>query len=140
LRGVSRAKAPRTTVAAPVEHPADLVQRHFQATAPDRLWVADITYVRTFSGWAYAAYCDGCLLPPRGGLAVGDTPAHRPRLGRPRDGLVVTTLCRARPVSVGPSLRSWSSRRIQLVVATPRYGGVGWCVVSRMRIGRGARG
>jgi putative transposase len=56
LRGVSRVKAPRTTVAAPVEHPADLVERCFEATSPNRLWVADITYVRTFSGWAYAAF------------------------------------------------------------------------------------
>lgn len=56
LRGVSRLKAPRTTIAAKVEHPADLVERRFEADAPDRLWVADITYVRTFSGWAYAAF------------------------------------------------------------------------------------
>lgn len=56
LRGVSRLKAPRTTIAAKVEHPADLVERRFEADAPDRLWVADITYIRTFSGWAYAAF------------------------------------------------------------------------------------
>ena len=28
----------------------------FVATAPDRLWVADITYMRTFAGWVYAAF------------------------------------------------------------------------------------
>jgi Integrase core domain len=32
------------------------VQRAFTAAAPNRLWVADITYVRTFSGWVYAAF------------------------------------------------------------------------------------
>ena len=55
LRGVSRVKVPRTTVAARVAHPADLVERRFHAQAPNLLWVADITYIRTFSGWAYAA-------------------------------------------------------------------------------------
>ena len=34
----------------------DLVERAFTATGPDQLWVADITYCRTFSGWVYAAF------------------------------------------------------------------------------------
>ncbi|WP_371327723.1 DDE-type integrase/transposase/recombinase [Humibacillus sp. DSM 29435] len=34
----------------------DLVERHFTADAPDRLWVADISYCRTFAGWVYAAF------------------------------------------------------------------------------------
>ena len=34
----------------------DLVDRAFTATGPDQLWVADITYCRTFSGWVYAAF------------------------------------------------------------------------------------
>ncbi len=57
LRGVTRAKGPRTTVpgAGPDTRP-DLVQRAFTATAPDQLWVADITYCRTFAGWVYAAF------------------------------------------------------------------------------------
>ncbi|XKH52866.1 IS3 family transposase [Citricoccus nitrophenolicus] len=57
LRGVSRAKGPRTTRPAPeTGRPADLVERRFTAEAPSRLWVADITYVRTFAGWVYAAF------------------------------------------------------------------------------------
>ena len=57
LRGVSRAKGPRTTIpGAEPETRADLVERQFTAPAPDRLWVADITYCRTFSGWVYAAF------------------------------------------------------------------------------------
>ena len=36
--------------------PADLVNRHFAAFRPNELWVADITYVRTFSGWVYVAF------------------------------------------------------------------------------------
>jgi putative transposase len=57
LRGVSRAKGPRTTRPAPeTSRPADLVRREFTASAPNQLWVADITYIRTFSGWVYAAF------------------------------------------------------------------------------------
>ena len=67
LRGVRRAKPPRTTCSAPREQcPADLVRRHFEAFAPGGLWVADIppqaggslsySYVRAFSGWVYVAF------------------------------------------------------------------------------------
>ena len=56
LWGVSRRKAPRTTQRKPGAHPApDLVQRNFTADTPDRLWVADITYVATWAGWLYLA-------------------------------------------------------------------------------------
>jgi len=57
LRGVTRGRRPRTTIPAggPDLRP-DLVQREFTADAPDRLWVADITYCRTFAGWVYAAF------------------------------------------------------------------------------------
>ena len=56
LRGISRAKGPRTTIAGsgPDTRP-DLVDRDFTAIAPWQLWVADITYCRTFAGWVYAA-------------------------------------------------------------------------------------
>ena len=36
--------------------PADLVERQFEAPAPNRLWVADLTYVKTHAGWVYAAF------------------------------------------------------------------------------------
>jgi putative transposase len=39
-----------------LERPADLVDRKFRAPAPNRLWVADITYVKTHSGWVYLAF------------------------------------------------------------------------------------
>ena len=38
------------------DRPADLVDREFTAPAPNRLWVADITYVKTHSGWVYVAF------------------------------------------------------------------------------------
>jgi len=57
LRGISRAKGPRTTVCGPgPDTRPDLVERSFTAGAQDRLWVADITYCRTFAGWVYAAF------------------------------------------------------------------------------------
>ncbi|XVQ06893.1 IS3 family transposase [Spirillospora sp. CA-255316] len=57
LEGVRRGAKRRTTVpgeAAP--RPPDLVNRHFVAEAPDQLWLADITYVRTWEGWVYVAF------------------------------------------------------------------------------------
>ena len=49
LVGVSRRRAVRTTRRGPAEHAAaDLVQRQFTATAPNQLWVADITYIPTW--------------------------------------------------------------------------------------------
>jgi putative transposase len=57
LRGISRAKGPRTTVPGTgLDTRPDLVDRTFRAAAPDRLWVADIAYCRTFAGWVYAAF------------------------------------------------------------------------------------
>ncbi|WUI71041.1 IS3 family transposase [Nocardia sp. NBC_00403] len=57
LRGAVRGRVKRTTIADPAApRPADLVQRRFAPTAPNRLWVADITYVRTWSGWVYVAF------------------------------------------------------------------------------------
>ncbi len=57
LRGVVRGKTRRTTTpdeAAP--RPADLVERDFSATRPNQLWVADLTYVATWSGFVYASF------------------------------------------------------------------------------------
>jgi putative transposase len=56
LTGAVRGKTRRTTIADPTApRPADLVQRRFAPPAPNRLWVADLTYVSTWSGFAYVA-------------------------------------------------------------------------------------
>jgi putative transposase len=56
LQGVSRRKGCTTTVRDERARPApDLVDRHFEAPGPDQLWVADITYVPTWSGFLYLA-------------------------------------------------------------------------------------
>lgn len=39
-----------------LDRPADLVERQFRAPEPNRLWVADLTYVKTHSGWVYVAF------------------------------------------------------------------------------------
>jgi transposase InsO family protein len=57
LRGVSRGKEVRTTIAdkaAPC--PADKVNRQFQASRPNALWVSDFTYVSTWQGFVYVAF------------------------------------------------------------------------------------
>jgi putative transposase len=58
LRGISREKTRKTTTSQGAEtpRPTDLVERQFVAQAPNQLWVADLTYIRTHSGWVYAAF------------------------------------------------------------------------------------
>jgi putative transposase len=57
LAGARRGKRHRTTVAdADAARPADLVQREFNPPAPNRTWVADFTYVPTWSGMVYVAF------------------------------------------------------------------------------------
>jgi putative transposase len=56
LRGVSRRRQVRTTVRSDRQAPApDLVERDFRASGPNQLWVADITYIATWSGFLYLA-------------------------------------------------------------------------------------
>ena len=57
LAGATRTKRIRTTHPAAVsQRPADLVERVFAAVAPNRLWVADLTYVWTRAGFVYTAF------------------------------------------------------------------------------------
>ena len=52
-----RGKKHRTTIPAEnAARPVDLVDHRFEADRPNRLWVADITYVSTRSGVAYVAF------------------------------------------------------------------------------------
>ena len=56
VAGVSRRRGPRTTRRNAQARPApDRVERRFEADAPNRLWVADITYVPTLAGFLYLA-------------------------------------------------------------------------------------
>ena len=57
LKGVKRGRSCKTTIPDEMaEKPLDLVNREFVASKPDQLWVADITYVATWSGFVYVAF------------------------------------------------------------------------------------
>lgn len=58
LRGIPREKSRKTTFGdgAETPRPEDRVKRQFVADAPNQLWVADLTYVRTHAGWTYVAF------------------------------------------------------------------------------------
>jgi len=58
LSGARRGRAYKVTTRFDerTHRPGDLVERQFCAPAPNRLWVADLTYVRTHTGWVYAAF------------------------------------------------------------------------------------
>jgi putative transposase len=56
ISGLTLRKKGRTTIKVPgVRVCEDLVDRNFLSSAPNRLWVADITYLRTWEGWLYIA-------------------------------------------------------------------------------------
>jgi transposase InsO family protein len=57
MRGVLRSRRVKTTRPDPtaVRHP-DLVKRHFSASAPNQLWVTDLTFVATWAGVAYVCF------------------------------------------------------------------------------------
>jgi transposase InsO family protein len=57
LQGVVRGRSCRTTISDDAAgRPADLVNRQFKATRPNQLWVADITFVATWTGFVYVAF------------------------------------------------------------------------------------
>ncbi|WP_019065512.1 IS3 family transposase, partial [Streptomyces prunicolor] len=84
IEGVIRGQRRRTTVSEPsAPRPPDLVDRDFTADGPDRLWVADMTYVRTWSGWAYVAF----VLDVFSRMIVGWQIANHMRTELPLDAL-----------------------------------------------------
>jgi putative transposase len=74
LAGVAaRRKAPRTTVPAGAGcRPADLLERDFTAAAPNRRWVADITYVPVSCGFVYTAFVTDLFSRKIAGWQVAD--------------------------------------------------------------------
>ena len=120
LQGAVRGRPKRTTIAAddPAGRPADLVDRQFTVAAPNRLWVADLTYVATWSGFVYVAFITDAYSPHRR-LAGVPVVENGPGSACPRAGGVGTDPGRGRPRRVDPSLRPWGAAWVQGVVATP---------------------
>ena len=57
IRGVRKGKKPKTTKSDPAaSRPPDLVDRQFEASGPNQLWVTDLTYVATWAGMAYTCF------------------------------------------------------------------------------------
>ena len=100
LRGVRRAKSPRTTRSAPKEQcPADLVKRHFNAFRPNELWVADIPpqaggaplLCTRLLRVGLCGFRDRRVLPEDHRLADHlSASVHRPGPGRPENGRLAT--------------------------------------------------
>ena len=73
LSGMIRRRRGKTTIAVPgIRTAPDLVERGFNPTEPNRLWCADITYVRTWEGWLYLASVMDCFSRRIVGWALAD--------------------------------------------------------------------
>lgn len=73
LSGLVRRRRGRTTVRVPgVRVANDLVGRDFSPPPPDRLWVADISYLRTWEGWLYVAVVLDCYSRRVVGWSIAD--------------------------------------------------------------------
>uniref|UniRef100_UPI003F68728C IS3 family transposase n=1 Tax=Streptomyces polyasparticus TaxID=2767826 RepID=UPI003F68728C len=84
IEGVIRGQRRRTTIPEPsAPRPPDLVDRDLAADGPDQLWVADMTYVRTWSGWACVAF----VLDVFSRMIVGWQIANHMRTELPLDAL-----------------------------------------------------
>jgi putative transposase len=73
LSGMIRRRRGKTTISAPgIRTAPDLVERDFNPAGPNRLWCADITYVRTWEGWLYLASVMDCYSRRVVGWALAD--------------------------------------------------------------------
>jgi putative transposase len=116
LAGVHRGRKRRTTTSEPAAaRPPDLVQRQFTASRPDQLWVADLTYVRTWEGWVYV----GFVLDVFSRLIVGWQLATHLRTDLPLDALEMAIWRRQAQLDGLVHHSDAGSGWIQLVVATP---------------------
>ena len=76
-RGITGVKRGRTTFTTKTKktdsYPADKVQRRFAAERPNQLWVADITYIPTWTQVAYVAFVTDVFSPKIVGWSVSET-------------------------------------------------------------------
>jgi putative transposase len=104
IQGAKRRGKPwETTKADPrAQRRPDLVQRDFSAAAPNRLWVADLSYLRCWVGLVFLAFGARRLQPPRGGLAARRAHAYHARARRAQDGALATRPGRRRRARASP--------------------------------------
>ena len=106
LSGAVRGKRFKTTVVdEAAERPADLVNREFSAPAPNRLWVADITYVASWRGHLYVSF----VIDVFSRYVVGWRVSNSLRTELALDALEQALHAR----SVGPGLVHHSDRGVQ---------------------------
>ncbi len=127
LSGQVRRRRGKTTIRVQgVRTAPDLVERDFNPTEPNRLWAADITYIRTWEGWLYLASVMDCYSRRIVGWAIADhlraelvidalemavarrRPdrglVHRSDMGSQYTSLIFTRRCRS--VGIDVSIRS----------------------------------
>jgi putative transposase len=118
ISGLVRRRRGRTTIRVPgVRVCEDLVDRAFAADGPDRLWVADITYLRTWEGWL----CLAAVQDVFSRRIVGWSMAEHMRAELVVDALEMARASPTRP-GTGPSFRSGRPMRLALLRAD-REGG-----------------
>ena len=135
LAGVSRRKRTRTTRRDHDARPApDLVERHFVASRPDALWVADVTYVPTWAGFVYLAV----VVDAFSRRVVGGSMATHLRTELVLEALNMA-LWQRRPASVihhsdqGSQYTSFAfGKRCRLMGVRPSMGSVGDCYDNAM--------
>ncbi len=112
LSGVRRGKAFKVTTRHDdrQHRPDDLVDRQFVASAPNRLWVADLTYVKTHAGWVYAAF----ILDVFSRMIVGWQISNSLRADLAIDALEMAIWNRTRHGRVLDGLVHHSDRGVQL--------------------------
>ena len=118
IQGAKRRGKPwRTTRPDPVaSRRPDLIERDFTAQGPNRLWVADLTYLRCWEGLVFLAFVLDAYSRRVGGWQFGRPHAHHPRARRRADGARAPRRRRRR--AADPSLRQGQPARIQPVLAT----------------------
>ena len=111
LSGARRGKAFKVTTRHDdrQHRPADLVERDFKAPVPNRLWVADLTYVKTHSGWVYAAF----IIDVYSRMVVGWQISHSLRSDLAIDALEMAVWNRTRAGQVLDGLVHHSDRGVQ---------------------------
>ena len=117
IQGVSRRRGFKTTTKDPAATPtADLVDRNFTAAGPDQLWVGDITFIPTYTGFLFLAV----VLDAWSRRIIGWSMALHLRTELVLDALEMA-LAQRRPENVihhtdhgsQPEFKGWSQHRLR---------------------------